>query len=302
MSDVVSTPRPEESSGPVNELFQDLPPYVTRGVAYLSAGILLAALIFSCIGEVDEIATCPGVVAPLGQIRPVQAIASGQVTRVAVLEGERVVKGQVLVYLETNVAQSQLDRAEQEGALRQAQLQELLAARADAVQIADARARVAQSDADRLSARRTLESAMIVAPAAGQVTRLSVRGPGEAVQAGQMVAEVAPRGASLVLDARANTRDIGRIKLHQRAKIKVDAFPHQSYGALEGTVDAISPDAVADPSAGPAYRVTVAPQGRRGAGSDKEITLRLGLTATVEIVTGRKKIIELFVKSIRGEN
>ena len=54
--------------------------------------------------------------------------------------------------------------------------------------------------------------------------------------------------------------------------------------------------ALADKTGGSAYRVVVSPAAR------KEIPLRLGLSATAEIVTTRRRIIELVVRTLRGES
>src|SRR5437763_12813029 len=105
----------------------------------------------------------------------------------------------------------------------------------------------------------------------GQVTRLNGHEVGESVQPGQTAAEVAPSGAPLVIEAMVANTDVGRVKIGQRVRIKVDAYPYQRYGTLEGEVTSISPDAVADKSGGAAaYRVIITPA------AQKEIPPRLG--------------------------
>jgi multidrug efflux pump subunit AcrA (membrane-fusion protein) len=313
VSELRALPTPDEVSEPVNELFQELPPSVARGLLYVLLGLLLAAGLYAAIGQVDDIVSARATVVPRGLVRPLQAANSGRVTHVAVQEGDRVDENQVLVYLETEAAQAQLEQAHEEQAIRQRQLQEALVGgtarvargpdgpgSVDAMQIAEARARLTQADAAEAAAQRALDASMIVAPTAGQVTRLAVHGIGETVQAGQTVAEVAPAGAPLVFQARVANNDVGRVRVGQRATIKVDAYPYQAYGTLEGNVQFIGADAVAERDELPGYRVIVVPAPRPSAPGADAISLRLGLSATVEIVTERRRIIELFLRRVRG--
>jgi hemolysin D len=300
VSELSAHPVVEESSQPVNELFQDPPPIVARGLLYLLLTLLVAAGAYSTVGQVDELVTGTATVVPHGRSRPVQSTVAGRVSRVTVQEGEEVDRDQVLVYLETEVVQAGLERARKELLIRRRQLQSTLAAQGGAVEVSEARARVAQAEEDEVAARQALEASMIVAPLRGRVTRLGLRGAGEAVQPGQVIGEIAPEGAPLVFEARIPNAGIGRIRASQAVHIKVHAFPHQEYGTLEGTVTFIAPDASQEPDASGSYRVIVTPGALRPVRAVKEILLRPGLTATVEVVAGRKRLIELLLRSLRG--
>jgi len=294
------SPRLEEASEPVNELFEDLPPLLARGAVWLILTLLLAAGVYSFFGRVDEIVRARAAAVPQGLVRPVQAASGGRLSRVVVQEGEQVEKDQVLVYLETEAAEATLERAREERALRERQLQDLLAGQADEFQVAEARARLAQAQGALESAQRAMENSMIVAPMTGQLTRLQVHGVGEAVQAGQTVAEVAPANAPLVFEAQVANSDVGRLRVGLPAKLKVDAFPHQEYGTVDGTVTYVSPDAAAAPDGGSYYRVRIAPGPLRPRPGKKPVVLRLGLSARAEIIADRSRIIDLLIRSLRG--
>lgn len=302
MSGLSSSPNARESSEPVNELLQALPPLVSRGLVYLLVAILLSALLYSFFGRVNEIVTARATMTPQGLDRPVQSTIAGRVARITVREGDAVQGGQVLIYLDTAEADAQLERAQRELEIRQGQLQEQLAAAADSLPVAEARARVAQAQADLVTAQRALDAGMIVSPAAGQLTRLSVRGAGETLAAGQTVAEIAPGDAPLVFEAQVPSSDIGRVGVGQAAIIKVDAYPHQEFGTVSGRVLSVSPDAAPTANGGTAYRVVIVPAVPAPRPGQKPILLRLGLGATVEIVAERRRIIDLLLRSIRGGN
>jgi multidrug efflux pump subunit AcrA (membrane-fusion protein) len=300
VTELRTLPPAQEASAQVSELFEEPPPLIARGLVYLLLALAAALLGYSAIGRVDEVVTAPAVVVPEGFVRRLEAVSGGRVTRVAVREGEQVRAGQALVYLETEAAQEQLRRSTGEQAMRRLQLEEQLAANAGAGPVAEARARLAQAEADLQAARRGLQASILTAPADGQVTRLAVHGPGETVQAGQEVADLAPAGAAPVFEARVPSSHIGQVRPGQDVKVKVEAFPHQEFGALPAVVRFVAPDAQPDPNGALAYRVLLAPVREPGSRSG-EIRLRLGLTATAEIVTRRPRILDLFLHRVRGQ-
>lgn len=299
MSELRATPALDETSEPVNELFQELPPLIARGLVYLIAALFLAALIYSAIGQLDDLASARGRVTPQGFTRETKALVGGRVSRLAVREGDTVSADQALAYLETSTAAAQLERARAEKSIQQRELADRLAAQADPAQVTETRSRLAQVEAEEASAKEALDNCVLLAPMSGQVVRLTVHGSGEVVQPGQVVAEVAPAGAALVLQAQVSNADIGRVRVGQRAKVKMDAFPFQEYGAVNGTVTEIAPDAELDEHGMATYRVTLALQPPRATGRHV-INLKLGMTGTAEIIVGRRRIIELFFQKARG--
>lgn len=301
MGELTATPPSSDSSEPVSELFQELPPLVARGLVYLLFGLLTAIGIYSVVGEVDEIVAARAVVVPRGGARPLQAASAGRVTRVAAREGDLVTDGQVLVYLEMDAALGLLQRALQKRETRERQLQDQLTRAGDSGLIAESRARLTEAEEGVATAQRDVEASTILAPLDGQITRLAVRGPGETVQQGQTVAELAPLGEPLVFEARVSTSDIGRVSTGQRVKAKVDAYPHQRYGLVDGHVSDVSPDVTVTGREPAAFSVLVTPELRTQRSSRRSIPLRLGLTATAEIVTARRRLVELLLRSLSGE-
>lgn len=300
MSELNASPELDQVSESVSELLHDLPSYVARGLVYLLLLLAVTAGAYSTIGRVDELVSAPGVVVPEGLVRPLQAGTGGRVTRVAVREGEPVSRHQALIYLETETAGAELERAQREREIRKRQLQDLQAAQADVLQVAEARARLGQAETAVLAAQRAVDASIVTAPMDGQVTRLALRGVGETVQPGQTVAEIAPAGSPLMFEAAVLPSDVGRLRVGQTARVKVHAFPHQEYGVVEGIVVSVSPDTQAQGEASPAYRVVVRPEAAREKQAGKPIELRLGLTATVEVVTERRRIVDLFLNQVRG--
>jgi multidrug efflux pump subunit AcrA (membrane-fusion protein) len=144
-----------------------------------------------------------------------------------------------------------------------------------------------------------MQPTTIAAPVSGQITTLEAGNAGMVLQAGQTVATIAPAGARLVAEVRVPNQDIAFIQKGLPAKLKVDAFPFQDYGTIEGTVIEVSPDAQFDKDLGSFYKVTIAPKQTEIAARGRNMPLRLGLTLTAEIVTERKSILSLILEPFR---
>ena len=128
-----------------------------------------------------------------------------------------------------------------------------------------------------------------------------------------------------MIEAMVLNQDIGFVHVGQPAVIKVDAFPFARYGAIEGQVAMVSTDAVdiRDPSldtdASVSAKPTPAPQSvnvqtnaqglvypividlERGKESDvaRSLPIRPGMGVTVEIRTGRRRVIEYLLSPLK---
>ncbi|MBM7117954.1 HlyD family secretion protein [Archangium primigenium] len=107
----------------------------------------------------------------------------------------------------------------------------IAAARASA---ALAHARVKSAEAQVEQARLQLDYTRIVAPADGQVSRLSIH-EGQLLAAGQMLGEFVPPRTYVV--ANFKETQVGHMHPGQRVTVRVDAFEG---AALEGTVESLS--------------------------------------------------------------
>ncbi len=160
-------------------------------------------------------------------------------------------------------------------------------------------AKIAENENLLASARTTLDERFLHAPLDGVVSSLNVANPGEVVQAGQTVAEIAPKNAPLVLSASLPDREAGFVKAGMPVKVKFDAYPYQDYGIVAGEVLSISADAKRDERLGAVYKVEVALERDRVTADDRAIDLRAGQTASAEIVIRRRRIIDLLFDPIR---
>ncbi len=161
------------------------------------------------------------------------------------------------------------------------------------------KANIAQTQSLLRTAKTKLSQRFIFAPVDGVVSSLSVRNPGEFVQIGQTVAEIAPRTAPLILAANLPDREAGFVKVGMEVQIKLDAYPYQDFGTITGKVTSISPDTKADNQQGAVYRVEVSLERRYITANHQTIPFKAGQTATADIIIRRRRIADLLLDPIK---
>lgn len=115
---------------------QERPPHpATRVTAWTLLTLFTIGLTWSCLGEVDIVATAEGKIVPSGQVKQIQPYDErAVVSRILVAEGQRVRAGDPLVMLDqaqTAAAEKQLIQEIQQNRLNQVRLQQLAAFVAD---------------------------------------------------------------------------------------------------------------------------------------------------------------------------
>ena len=87
----------EQLSYELGKAVQELPPLYTRLLAGSISLIVVSAIGWAHFSQIDEVAVAKGELIASTQVRPITSLGSGTILKVKVKEGERVVKGQVLV-------------------------------------------------------------------------------------------------------------------------------------------------------------------------------------------------------------
>ena len=149
---------------------------------------------------------------------------------------------------------------------------------------------------------QVLEHTELLAPVDGVVNNIKVNTVGGVVRAGETVIELLPSGDNLIAEAKVPPADIAFVAVGQEASVKLDAYDSSIYGAVHGRVSYISPDVLTEESKqGPVtyYRVRIQITSAEFKGEKaKEIHLRPGLTATVEIKAMERTVLSYLTKPI----
>ncbi len=92
------------------EILETPPNPAGRAVMGTICAALVVALVWSCVGQVDIVATAPGSVIPAGKSKVVQPLEAGVLRAIRVEDGDHVAAGQVLFELDQTVAAAERDR------------------------------------------------------------------------------------------------------------------------------------------------------------------------------------------------
>lgn len=144
----------------------------------------------------------------------------------------------------------------------------------------------------------------LVSPEDAVVLEIAKRSVGSVVREAEPLFTLVPLNETLEAEVQIDSADIGYVKIGDRAKIKIDAFPFQKHGTASGEVRILSDDAFArDANAmrtgamqTDAYfigRIALKDTRLREAG--KHFRLLPGMTLGAEIIVGKRSVISYFL-------
>jgi hemolysin D len=149
-----------------------------------------------------------------------------------------------------------------------------------------------------VKARKRYDMERLVSPVEGTVHGLAMRTIGGIVKPAQDMVSVVPLGTPLIIEAMVLNKDVGFVKVGQETEAKLDAFSFQKYGTIRGKVLHISPDAVEDEKLGPVYKMKASLEKTTMLVDGKEVPIAPGMSASVEVKTGKRRVIEFFLSPI----
>lgn len=161
---------------------------------------------------------------------------------------------------------------------------------------AEARARLAQEDLNKADLRRNLQS--LKAPVDGVVQQLAIHTIGAVVQGGDPLLVLVPGEGELIVEAMIPNKDIGFVEEGDRVEVKLEAFPFTKYGVIDGVLEDISNDAIQDENLGLIYQARIKLDKQTIRVNGRVINLSPGMTATAEIKTGKRRIIEFIMSPL----
>jgi adhesin transport system membrane fusion protein len=166
----------------------------------------------------------------------------------------------------------------------------------------------AQEDLDAIlqiatQRREQLSYTEVRAPMDGIVRNVRLTTEGGVARPGDEILQLVPLDDDLVVEAKVRPADIGFLKTGLPATVKLDAYDYAIYGALHGQVSYISADTLLEEGRGstetPYYRVHVRmPRSGLGATAAQRLDIQPGMTAQVEIKTGRQTVLRYLTKPV----
>ena len=151
---------------------------------------------------------------------------------------------------------------------------------------------VASAAQDVQKANVHSELLRLTTPVDGTVQQLTVHTVGAAVPAAQPLMQIVPKQSTMEMEAFIENKDVGFVQEGQPAQVKIDAFEYTKYGTISAVVSHVSKDAIQDEKRGLIYSVKVALNQPMLIVDGKERGLFAGMSGSVEIKTGTRRIIE----------
>lgn len=162
-------------------------------------------------------------------------------------------------------------------------------------QVANLQSEIAQSNSKITSLNLQMQQRVVRSPIDGIIFELPVTKPGEVVQVGQMIADIAPQNSEIVLKANIPIQDSGFLNVGMPVKIKFDAFPFQEYGIVQGKVAWISPNSKINQTPQgniETYELEIVLEQNYIQNGAKRIPLTPGQTANAEVILRQRRVID----------
>ena len=198
--------------------------------------------------------------------------------------------------LQTMIAQAQekiIETREQMRQLRRARQAEA------ATQLASVESALAQQRARSVATDHVKQDAVIKAPYAGVVEKLSVASIGDVVRAAEPILELVPTHGRFVIDAVVGVGDVDRVTTGQSARVRFPALNGATTPDVDGRVLSVASDRSVDPRTGAAFfavRVSF-----DGPALRQSVALKSGMPAEVFIQTGSRSMTSYIIKPLREQ-
>jgi HlyD family secretion protein len=221
--------------------------------------------------------------------------------------------GTKISYLDAEAQRMQIERDMQLTANESLELQQTLSRlHADqAAYVAEFRQQVGedlvQARRERDAAAKQLEKAarrnavtVLEAPANAIVLEVAQRSVGSVMKEAEPLYTLVPLNSPLEAEVLVEGRDVGHVNTAALTRVKLEAWPFQKHGTLEGEVrtlseDVFSPDPKKDGDARPHYKARIKISSAQLRNVPDHFRLIPGMAVTAEIKAGDRSVISYFL-------
>jgi adhesin transport system membrane fusion protein len=298
-------------------------PRTSRLLLTASLALIVCGVVWAHFAILDEVKRGPGRVIPSRQMQVVQSLEGGIVKDILVQEGDTVQQGQSLAHIDATKFLADLGeaRAKRDSIASNLKLQnreleltrrlynqkvvpeiEMLRAERQANDMAGQLAQIEQAIG---SAEDRVKRAELRSPVYGIVNKINVTTVGAVIQPGANLMDIVPLDDTLLVEGRIRPQDIAFIRPDQDAVVKITAYDPSVFGSLKGKVERISADSISEPKgdkddkAESFYRVIVRTDKNYLGTPDHPFPIIPGMVATVEVMTGKKSVLDYLIKPAR---
>ena len=138
----------------------------------------------------------------------------------------------------------------------------------------------------------------ITSPVKGTIKELLFNTVNGVVQPGDEILNIIPWEDTLLVEAKLRPSDIAKVLKGQTAIIKVSAYDFGIYGGVDALVSTVSPSTVLNEEGQPFYIVRLTTDKPYIEKDNKKLPLIAGMTVSVDILTGKKTVMDYLLKPI----
>ena len=144
-----------------------------------------------------------------------------------------------------------------------------------------------------------VERTKVKSPVDGVINRVNYVTSDAYVSTGDVLMEIVPTGADLIVETKIDPKDIAEIVLGQDVKISLTAYDPSKYGRIDGKVISISADAISDQKTGTQhYVVDVSIETTLYEDDGTDVIILPGMVASIDVLSGKRSILQYFWQPI----
>lgn len=143
-----------------------------------------------------------------------------------------------------------------------------------------------------------VDRAELRAPVDGIVNRIAIKTIGGVVEPAMRLVEIVPLDDELKIVAQVLPNEIAFIRPGQAAKVKITAYDPQKYGSLDGELTRIGASSVKDGEGNTFFEIEVRTLKNYMGDESNPLPITPGMVADVEVITGKRTILEYMMKPI----
>ena len=153
-------------------------------------------------------------------------------------------------------------------------------------------------EANSVASTDQVERTIVKSPSNGIVQKLHINTIGGSIKPAQDLIEIVPTDYKLIVEVKISPKDIAFIYHGQKAIVKFSAYDFSIYGGLDGNVINISPDTITEKDDKTYYLVRIETEKNFIGDKEKSMKIIPGMVADVDIITGKKTILDYILKPI----
>ncbi|WP_067174834.1 HlyD family type I secretion periplasmic adaptor subunit [Sulfurospirillum sp. UCH001] len=143
-----------------------------------------------------------------------------------------------------------------------------------------------------------VQRTLVRAPVDGTIKQLLVNTVSGVVKPGMNILEIVPTEDTLLIEAKIKPSDVAFLRLGLDATVKFTAYDFSIYGGLKGKLVFISADTITNDRGESYYLVHIKTDKNHLGTPEKPLALMVGMTTTVDILTGKKTVLDYLLKPI----